>query len=101
MNIQKQDSTIQQEYSVPEPRVIWTAQQEMKLQELQKQKESALEQNRIPLLNYLKTNFVLPCENIEDVADYFIIQAQTLRYLLEPFDSEFQESKVAPRNFNK
>jgi len=72
-------------------RTIWTAAKEQQLQELQKQKENAMTQNRTPITTFFDNNNKWNSDEdygvrINLLVDTCIQNAEYLRDLFEPFD---------------
>lgn len=73
-------------------RSVWTAKDEASLQELNERKARIMEENREPLRILAAALPTTHTNDIEDVVDWMISNAEAMRDALEPFDSGIRGS---------
>lgn len=72
-----------------EVRTVWNRQMEEKYQEMQRQRDTAMLQNKMPISNWLANYINLNLSEDElfnKIMDEMIAQAEHLRDILKPFD---------------
>lgn len=74
----------------------WTPADEAKLAELEDRKERVMRERRLPVLAFVRELPTVHSIDEDDVVDWLIQHADTLRDLLQPFDSGVRPAEPQP-----